>query len=259
MQRSIKGMLGSLLHQLLRENKATISEILEQDQALHHKESLHDWSKTELQIHLMKVLSNSAHTSCLFIDGLDEVDLSEGQAELIRVLENIRALTNVKLCLSSRPEPMLQESLKMYPKLRLQDLNREDIRQLVEDSFISLEGRLTIDENWKAYLIRMISEKADGVILWTSLVTKSLSRGIVNGDDWEVLTKRVDVLPRDMNQLYSHMWSRLNEDQPLYQTQAAAYFTFILYKVQYQSLYQTMVAAERSMDSRVFRGIQKSS
>ena len=109
---------------------------------LRRKDNIFDWSKEELQRVLLKVLAIRPYPSCLFIDGLDEVDPNEGQVELIKLLETLRAQPNVKLCVSSRPEPILQDSLKFYPKLRLQDLTEEDIRQMVEDDLSPLEERL---------------------------------------------------------------------------------------------------------------------
>ncbi|KUJ08897.1 uncharacterized protein LY89DRAFT_558574, partial [Mollisia scopiformis] len=234
MQRSIRGMLSSLVHQLLTRNRPMIPVLLEEDETLQHKDSIYDWSKEELQRTLLKVLSNRAYASCLFIDGLDEVDPVEGQAALVQVLEKIRAQTNVNLCVSSRPESILQESLKNYPKLRLQDLTNSDIRHMVEERLSPFKDRLAkmkIDERGAVrldILVSKITGKADGVFLWATLVTKSLERGIANGDDWATLNERLDVLPRAMNELYSHMWSRLNEDEKLYREQAATYFAFFL-------------------------------
>jgi hypothetical protein len=119
LQRSISGMLCSLLHQILRENMTNLIELLREEPALSYKENLFDWSVEELQQAILEIFSNRMYSYCLFIDGLDEVEYKEGQAELVQILDKFRCQSNVKLCVSSRPEPILKESLKTYPKLRL--------------------------------------------------------------------------------------------------------------------------------------------
>ena len=260
MQRSINGMLSSLLHQLLRENMTIVAEMLREDSLFSHKESVFDWDREELRGAILRVFSNRRYSYCLFIDGLDEVEHAEGQVELVRILDTFRCQPNVKLCVSSRPEPILHELFNKYPKLRLQDLTKEDIRRYVTDVLGPFEKVMKSgkDES-RISLIGEISSRADGVFLWARLVTKSLQTGITNADDWDTLMKRVDGLPRDIDRLYNHMWSRLNQDQEIqdvYRAEAAFYFQFILkaldiHKTLSISLFDLMVASEKSLDDPV--------
>ncbi|KAF8852658.1 hypothetical protein BDZ45DRAFT_763263 [Acephala macrosclerotiorum] len=237
------------------------AELLQEDSAFSHKESVFDWSREELREAILRVFSNRKYSYCLFIDGLDEVEHTEGQAELVRILDMFRCQApNVKLCVSSRPEPTLHEFFKPYPKLRLQDLTKEDIRRYVTDVLGPFEKVLKSgkDES-RISLIDEISSKADGVFLWARLVTKSLQTGITNADDWDTLMKRVNGLPRDIDQLYNLMWSRLNQDQEIqdvYRSEAAFYFQFILKALERRdslpiTLFDLMVASEKSLDDLV--------
>jgi len=128
LQRSILGMLSSLLHQILRGNVRSLARLLQKELALADKATILDWSVEELQDAILEVFSDRTYTYCLFIDGLDEIEYKEGQAELLRILDKLRCQSNVKLCISSRPEPVLKESLQTSQKLRLQDLTSGDIR-----------------------------------------------------------------------------------------------------------------------------------
>jgi Cdc6-like AAA superfamily ATPase len=112
MQRSITGMLCTLLHRMLRENKTAAVELLRDELEFPYKESISDWSLDELQRSILKVSSSQMRLYCIFIDGLDEVEHVEGQAELLEILEKFRRQPNIKLCVSSRPEPTLQDCLK---------------------------------------------------------------------------------------------------------------------------------------------------
>jgi len=99
-------------------------------------------------------------------------------------------------------------------------------------------------------------DNANGVFLWAKLVAKSLQTGATNADDHSTLMKRVDRLPRDIDQLYNHMWSRLNEDQELYRVEAANHFEFVLHELENRmgvilTLFEFMVAFEKSPDDQV--------
>jgi hypothetical protein len=168
----------------------------------------------------------------------------------------------VKLCVSSRPEPILHEFFKTCPKLRLQDLTKEDILRYVTDALGPFEKVIKSGKDeLRISLIDEISSRADGVFLWARLVTKSLQTGITNADDWDTLMKRVEGLPRDIDRLYNHMWSRLNQDQEIqdvYRSEAAFYFQFTLKALERRnrdalanSLFALMVASEKSLDDPV--------
>ena len=73
------------------------------------------------------LLQISIRPSCLFIDGLDEVDPSDGQLWLIDLLRDLQSIPRLKLCVSSRPEPLLQQYLKQFPMFEIQDLTYADI------------------------------------------------------------------------------------------------------------------------------------
>jgi hypothetical protein len=109
--------------------------------------------------------------------------------------------------------------------------------------------------NSKELLIEKIGEKSAGVFLWATLVLKNLQTGITNGDYWETLEKRVDVLPGAVDRLYNEMWSRLNGDQDFYHSEAAFLFSFVLHGYEHRStpltLFELMVALEKLSDDQV--------
>jgi hypothetical protein len=57
---------------------------------------------------------------------------------------------------------------------------------------------------------------------------KHLLRGLTHGDDWSTLEKRLEVLPSGVEELYSPMWKRLNDDQHVYEEEAALFFKLVL-------------------------------
>ncbi|KAI0394482.1 hypothetical protein F5Y17DRAFT_427522 [Xylariaceae sp. FL0594] len=49
------------------------------------------------------------------------------------------------------------------------------------------------------------TQHAQGVFLWAVLVTASLVKGALAGDDWQTLQKRLDSQPKDINELFKRL------------------------------------------------------
>lgn len=214
MQRSIKGMLSSIAHQLglcvpnsLEYYSTNIPRIDQKDDAT-------DWSVTELQQLCLNLIRGCGRPLCLFIDGLDECGPEDDHQKLLGTLESMR-LPNVKIIVSSRNEPIFEHRFRHEPQLRVQDLTAEDLHTYVTDMLIrDVEDKIRMD----------LVTSAEGVFLWLVLAVESINRGLRNGDSSEDLHKRVRSLPRGLNDLYKDMWERLNEDSAFYRESAALYF-----------------------------------
>ncbi|TPX17911.1 uncharacterized protein E0L32_003012 [Thyridium curvatum] len=262
MQSSLSGVLLSLFHQCLLTCPETSARLLQENPALMRKSSYHDWSVGELELLLGSVIAKSDRSFCIFIDGLDEIKRkSPDEAPgLLRTIDILRTLSNVKFCVSSRPEAFFERRLQGHPLLRLQDLNEEDIRHYVESALEDLSHQfdwLATKQNYtessskkddfsadelseatsvedelhystKTRIINLIVFKAQGVFLWVALVVRSVISGLNNRDDWGNLYGRIRELDDDLAMLYNSMWKRLNEDTKVYREQAAFYLQVVL-------------------------------
>ncbi|KAF2873979.1 hypothetical protein BDV95DRAFT_319043 [Massariosphaeria phaeospora] len=233
MQRSQKGILASLLHQLL-EISAEAAIPPSTNSATSSKVFLSDWSMSALRVHFLHALDMIAKPVCIFIDGLDEIDQQEfdGSIGLLNLIDNIAAHPNVKLCLGSREEGVFIDKLSAWHRLRLQDLTNSDIRKHVDETLINIEpspvGR-PLSEKELSELADMIVERAQGVFLWANYVTKSIRRGLFASDHWNQLRQRIEDLPGNVEALYLQMWNRLNkEDKHIYRKDSALYFRLVL-------------------------------
>ena len=56
-----------------------------------------------------------------------------------------------------------------------------------------------------------IARKADGVFLWVSLVVRSLPEGITNADRATDLSRRLEMIPSDLNGLYTKILDGLDQ------------------------------------------------
>ncbi|KAL8940098.1 MAG: hypothetical protein Q9216_003007 [Gyalolechia sp. 2 TL-2023] len=161
---------------------------------------------------------------CAFVDGLDEYS---GDEEVL--LDVIRLFINTpqcKLCASSRPEQVFRQEFKPCPKLRVQDLNREDIKRTVVGRLTpTLRNHMQTDSWELNCLIDALVEKAQGVFLWLDLMIRDLITGARNHDTGTMLQSRLERAPDTINGMYTHILSSLD---PIYQKESFKYFGTLL-------------------------------
>ena len=207
LQKSLCGLLRSLIYQLLRQ-ELSLAYVTTEYEIIgsfpRERTLLTAWTEKKLRM----VLSNLCHQIssssrvCLFIDGLDEC--AGDHHALIDLLEEVVQNTQVKCCFSSRPERPFSR-LGTSAMLKLQDLTRKDISRFVHTKF----SKHIHDEQVLSETTNMIVEKADGVFLRADLVTNSQIKGIRNGDDEKTLLKRLELIPVELDDLYSQMLVRI--------------------------------------------------
>ncbi|KAI0467403.1 hypothetical protein F4859DRAFT_525306, partial [Xylaria cf. heliscus] len=197
LQNSVLGLLRSLLYQLCRLDPI-VDEVLA---GLSSPIGLvPTWTERSLLNHITKAIqSSSGFCFCVFIDGLDEY--TGPYNDLIDYINQLQQFGNLKVCASSRPELELAHRFQGLNQLRLQDLNRGDIKEFVDQAL----ARTKINQHDRADLAEQVLRRAEGIFLWASLVTQSLVKGSMAGDCKEIMQKRLDLLPRDMDQLFERM------------------------------------------------------
>ncbi|EQB54951.1 hypothetical protein CGLO_05165 [Colletotrichum gloeosporioides Cg-14] len=132
MQRSLKGVVCSLLYQVLEADRRSCVRLLASFPRLCFKGSDTDWTYEELKSVLLSLLQNCSQRYLILLDGLDEMDFAvDGEAILLHLFDELLTNQHVKLCVSSRPEPVFQRYLSKHPMLMMQDLNILDIRKVV--------------------------------------------------------------------------------------------------------------------------------
>jgi Cdc6-like AAA superfamily ATPase len=141
MQRTVKGMWSSLLHQLVTTSRNALRELIALDPrfGVTSKEHNSDWSATSLKECFYEI--SNGKTMCIFLDGLDEISHTDGIVKLLRTIEDLKACSKVKLCLASRREPVLVYQLNRYQQLELHDLTRHDMRLLIRAELQPLRTR----------------------------------------------------------------------------------------------------------------------
>lgn len=127
---------------------------------------------------------------CLFVDDLDEFD---GVAmSLFSMAKDLRAWTQdsdstgfLKICISSREEhPILSAFPARQQRIYLQDMTREDIRDMITGTLGANEYFLRLQQEDKKdsdSLIASIITNAEGVFLWVALPLNLLEDELSSG------------------------------------------------------------------------------
>ncbi|XXH00842.1 histone H4-like TAF Taf6, SAGA complex subunit [Hypoxylon texense] len=227
-QKNIKGFLCSILHQCFSFSMQVLDLVLATSKSLLLKDSVTDWSLKELKEVCLAVLRSYPSPLCIFLDGLDEVCEADGPLPILNMVDDIRMIPNVKICVASRPEPLLKSALSRHQHLRLQDLTENDMRKYSTAQIQPYIDTHRISPEFGSTTIDTLIYKAEGVFLWLQLAIRGLKRGIEYGDTNDELKQRLQDLPSELSDLYSDMWTRINGDSKIYREAAARYFNLLI-------------------------------
>ncbi|KAH7013066.1 hypothetical protein EDB80DRAFT_570035, partial [Ilyonectria destructans] len=229
-QNSIKGLICSLVYQILDGNQKMIEHVLDRFHHLSSNTYYHDWSTEDLQTVLYSILEKDTRHLCIFIDGLDEICNYDGLFNLTRSIEEILKFPNLKMCIASRPESLVMSWLKgkNVHGVLLENLTRPEMVTFVHKELECFLSKNSISSKTHKMLTKNLVRKAEGVFLWLHLATRSLATGIQNEDSEEMLRARLEGLPNELEQLYANMWQKLNDNNSIYRETAARYFLYTL-------------------------------
>lgn len=247
MQSSFKGLLLSLIHQILSADQA-LCEVLSQDAVFANKRHYGDWSEKSLQKCLLDLCQNSTKAICFFIDGVDELSRKDDLQDLFDLIDEIAKKPGCKICASGRPEIRILKHFRSRNRMRLQDLTRNDIHRYVHGE-LSRHFHNRDQHNRENDLLSQVTtimcEKAEGVFLWVVYVLRNALEGLLIGDDLDLLYRRIEQMPSEIVQLYSHMWQLHNEKHAVHNTQGIAILRFGKWFP--MPLFQLVVALDKAL------------
>ncbi|KAK0620494.1 hypothetical protein B0T14DRAFT_521557 [Immersiella caudata] len=210
LQRSLEGLLRSVLYQVLHECRELVPDVLKEALSSVRSEWSCFWTLDRLDRAWKSLISVSRASEakiCLFIDGLDEYEGGGGgQSGDMNITNRFKELVDhptIKVCLSSRLHAAFSDAFGQVPHLRMQDFTKNDIR-------LYIKNRLSSNNDKQATALRKeIAEKAEGVFLWVRLVVASCVEGQVNGDSFETLRNRVSTTPEDLEELFRQILGQI--------------------------------------------------
>ncbi|KAF8535301.1 hypothetical protein BDD12DRAFT_664832, partial [Trichophaea hybrida] len=229
-----ENMLRSILHSILQKDESTFFHFqLEfrnlQRRILQRPHSL-EWPYESLK----KVLSSFAsHPSTkplyIILDAIDESieDDRRSIIELICQLCSDKNPCNIKVFLASRPVAELKHRIRDHHQiLIMQEQNQHDISRFAV-SFLNTDLHLS------GKILReatdYITENAEGVFVWVSLVKTELLTHVERGRPEAEIFQCLKALPRDLKDMYTAMFHRLENGQHQVIQDRIRIFRFVLF------------------------------
>jgi len=208
LQRSLVGLLRTLLHQMLRTNDR-LCRVAFPDWQLRFGTAVPTLSM--MTAAMKNVLASDALSTNFFfiIDGLDEYERDGvGKTELANLFLKMTKSSRVKLLISSRPENQFRTAFMRCPTLQLETLTKTDISVYVNTGLWSnpLLRKITdLEERGIRDIENFILKNANGVFLWVALVLKIALDDINNHEDLMTIRNRVTELPPELDDIFTHI------------------------------------------------------
>ncbi|KAF3926748.1 Ankyrin-3 [Orbilia brochopaga] len=152
------------------------------------------------------------------MDESEKIDQRDQMLSLLRHMHSKTSQCLIKTVLASRPDPDIRQKLTKYPRMILEEKNRDDIRRFIDRKMYILqqvygssneegEGML---KNVRKHLVG----NAQGVFLWVELVSRELEAVFRRGITFKDLQDTLTNLPDDLEPFYKHIIQRLKDEEP---------------------------------------------
>ncbi|KAI9686045.1 MAG: hypothetical protein M1822_004028 [Bathelium mastoideum] len=239
-QKSVRGLLGELLHRILADRKDLFHLVLPTFHNLLHRMRPNEiatdsWTFQDLIESVSSVRSKVTGnlSLCFFIDALDEEE--EDHKNLLSVINTLaRPVSNthflMRLCVAGRPENLFKTALGNCPTFTIHEHTRHDIESYVRGRLRDESKILMLDESQAelTHLITDVIDRAQGVFLWVRLVVDEIAEGMCQGDTVRELRDDLSSIPTVLEGLYTRALRRRRRtsDRPELTTRNEAYVMF---------------------------------
>ncbi|KAM7213043.1 hypothetical protein V8F06_011597 [Rhypophila decipiens] len=212
LERSIEGLLRSLVHQVLTQCPGLFVKIYPSvSNTSLFRSVILPWTNGQLENSIRAAANGLPNTRFFFLmDGLDEFDGDDTTVARFVRLFSSRLPQNAKVCVSSRPYTDFQFGLNSVPSLLMESHNSNDIGSYIASRLT--EVRPIIGKNSGVILAQMIADKADGMFLWVRLAIDSLQRGWRRYEDMDALLERLREMPRDLVDFYQRILDEMDTE-----------------------------------------------
>ncbi|KAL8871949.1 MAG: hypothetical protein Q9198_007304 [Flavoplaca austrocitrina] len=149
---------------------------------------------------------------------------------VIKMITDLADQTHVKVCVSSRPLLVFERAFGGKQGLSLEDLTFDVIREYAEDKLSKLiQERVSLDESERYQaqdLLDGIVRQANGVFLWVVVAIKDVREGLQEAASMNELSRMIKSLPSELEELYIRILSRI---KPVYKRDAVRYLQLVLH------------------------------
>lgn len=251
MQKSLHGLMRSLLYQMFRRMPEIILDICGE------RSGFEAWELFELKETLRLVLEETSLSTkfCFFIDGLDEYN--GDVQDLIDIVQFLGTSKHIKICASSRPWSEFEDAFAGYPEntLVLQDFTKDDMVAFIRDEIAENANfkQLKLTDPGCEEIIDEIAARAKGVWLWVFLVSRDIKKALNSKEDYSTLEKILNEVPPDLFAYFQEIIRRIT---PLYRKDMARIFLATVDAVSPLPLYALSFLDQGNAQRRVWPVIE---
>ena len=144
---------------------------------------------------------------CIFIDGLDEfvgIPGCDTRDMLDELCGWTRQSSQVKLCVSSRPDNFFMNAFDPRQQIKLHDLTKGDMQAYIRAQLDHMESLET-----REMIVELVVNKAQGIFLWVTLAVKSIREQMEHGFSPAEMIRNVRLLPTELEELFKHILDSL--------------------------------------------------
>lgn len=160
---------------------------------------------------ILPIYEHQASPLFLVVDALDEAENSKA---IFPLLESLRHIPFLRLCVTSRPSiefaqqlSLLENKVQISAYTITQKDNIADITSLITTVLSSLP----LVKDVRAHIVESVIQKSEGNILWVSLVTQQMLKAGFNEEHLLQVLKRV---PPGMDEIYADILTKMKAFPP---------------------------------------------
>lgn len=248
MQKTVQGLLKSLLYSTVlslsrSEVHNKLEAIAEVCASRSHVHANSAWSRSELREILARLTSVPGVKTFFLVDALDECEPQDDLEDLASEILWISKLPNVKVCVSHRPWEIFTRKFELSPKLYLDRLTLRDMESYVRGRLTSMEKNIGRHSDFQDQtlptkkLIHDLTSAAEGVFLWTELITKAICSEMRKGKRGEQLVQVLADFPTDLDDYFHKLvFDRIGRTSRNIKDTAAALKLAVMINASEQSL-----------------------
>jgi hypothetical protein len=176
------------------------------------QQELH-WTSATLRKALPSALKTCTTNIFMLIDGVDELEGTDrSMLDMIEFFQDLASLDNkqrrIKICIASRPDPLIVTAFGASSGFKLQDYNGNGIEKYINRRLkIAAEDpdSPAYFESRSVQFAELITERSRGVFLWARFAADELLAGMAEGDEVKELWARLQALPDELEAIYARI------------------------------------------------------
>ncbi|KAK5069790.1 hypothetical protein LTR51_008104 [Lithohypha guttulata] len=203
---NVEGLIRSILYQVLDEvqkkNIGFASPLCSKYPSL-----------DELRDILLQIFHTLDYHFLILIDGLDE--FSGNARTMIEFLSGLQDNSRIKLCIASRPTPLIKLLFEQMavPELQVSAYNMPGINRYIDTTIEQFKP--VLDPLKLPNLNHELQRRADGVFLWVCLAIEDVLLACAEGASPMEVFHRINAIPDEISTLYDRIVVRIPQQRKL--------------------------------------------